>query len=87
MFLKLKYDLHYKILNAKDYGIPQNRNRLFLIGFKNKTKFLFPKPIKLKYKMADFQIRFFYDDYAVSEKAARGITNKQRLKKIYTNKW
>ena len=84
MFSKLKYDLHYKILNAKDYGIPQNRNRLFLIGFKNKTKFIFPKPIKLKYKMADFLDKVFYDDYAVSKKAARGITNKQRLKKKFT---
>lgn len=84
MFANLGYDLHWKVLNAKDYGIPQNRNRLFLVGFKTKKKFEFPKPIKLKYKMVDFLDKVFYPEHAVSKKAAKGITNKQRLKKKFT---
>ena len=49
------YKIYYKVLNAKDYGIPQHRERLYLIGFKDKkTKFEFPAPIKLKYKVKDF---------------------------------
>ena len=40
---KLKYDVHYKILNAKDYGVPQNRPRIYIIGFKKKTNFQFPE--------------------------------------------
>ena len=42
------YDIHYQVLNACDYGIPQSRKRVFVIGFKNKTNFLFPRPIELK---------------------------------------
>lgn len=40
---KLKYDVHYKILNAKDFGVPQNRPRIYIVGFKKKTDFKFPE--------------------------------------------
>ena len=49
-----KYDVHFQLLNARDYGIPQTRERLFCIGFKKKTQFKFPAPIPLKYRMYDF---------------------------------
>lgn len=48
------YDIHYQCLNAKDYGIPQRRERIFCIGFKTKTAFLYPRPIDLNYRMYDF---------------------------------
>lgn len=48
------YDVHYQLLNARDYGIPQTRERLYCIGFKRTTEFLYPAPIELKYKMYDF---------------------------------
>ena len=35
---KLKYNVVYWTLNAKDYGVPQNRRRIFIIGSKNKNK-------------------------------------------------
>ena len=41
----LGYDIHYQVLNAKNYGTPQDRERLFIIGFRNKTDFLFPAPV------------------------------------------
>ncbi|MCH5234811.1 MAG: DNA (cytosine-5-)-methyltransferase [Muribaculaceae bacterium] len=42
------YDIHYQVLNALDYGVPQNRNRLFVVGFKEPNPdFKFPAPIKL----------------------------------------
>ena len=40
-FSKLGYHVEYKILNAADYGVPQNRHRVFFVGMKNK-KFEFP---------------------------------------------
>lgn len=48
------YDIHYQMLNAKDYGIPQTRERLFCIGFRRKSNFKYPVPIPLRYKMYDF---------------------------------
>jgi DNA (cytosine-5)-methyltransferase 1 len=39
---KLGYIIDYKLLNAVNYGVPQNRERLFVIG--HRAKFIFPKP-------------------------------------------
>jgi len=39
----LDYNVYYKVLNSKDYGVPQNRERIYIIGFKDKNiKFNFP---------------------------------------------
>lgn len=39
----LDYNVYYKVINSKDYGVPQNRERIYIIGFKNKDiKFNFP---------------------------------------------
>lgn len=39
---KLGYDVHAKVLNSKNYGVPQNRPRIYIVGFKKKTPFEFP---------------------------------------------
>lgn len=36
------YDIHWKILNSYDFGLPQYRERWYCVGFKNVTKFEFP---------------------------------------------
>jgi DNA (cytosine-5)-methyltransferase 1 len=39
----LGYDVYWKILNASDFGVPQNRERVFIVGFRDKvSKFEFP---------------------------------------------
>lgn len=52
-FDTLGYDIHYQVLNACDYDIPQNRRRLFVIGFKHATDFLFPAPVELSKRVYD----------------------------------
>lgn len=50
----LGYSFHYKIVKASDFWLPQNRPRLFMVWFKDKTvKFNFPDPIELKMTMSD----------------------------------
>jgi len=41
---KICYNVDYKLLNAKDYGVPQNRKRIFIIGNRLNLKVTFPKP-------------------------------------------
>lgn len=43
-FNELGYDLKYKILDAADYGVPQHRERVILVGVKGKNNFMYPKP-------------------------------------------
>jgi DNA (cytosine-5)-methyltransferase 1 len=49
----LGYHVYYKVLNSKDYGIPQNRERIFIVGFKDWREFRFPKKQQLKIKLKD----------------------------------
>ena len=46
-FKKCGYDVFHRVLNAYDFGLPQNRDRLFIVGFKKdqKVHFNFPKPL------------------------------------------
>lgn len=50
---ELGYSFHYKIVKASDFGLPQHRPRLFMVGFRDKKKFTFPEPIKLEKTMSD----------------------------------
>lgn len=50
----LGYSFHYKIVKASDFGLPQHRPRLFMVGFRDpNVKFEFPEPIKLEKTMSD----------------------------------
>jgi DNA (cytosine-5)-methyltransferase 1 len=49
------YHVYYQVLNAKNYGIPQNRERIFIIGVRDDTDndFSFPKPFHLVKRLKD----------------------------------
>jgi len=40
----LGYTLHYRVLNTLDYGLPQKRERIYIVGFNEAIQFDFPKP-------------------------------------------
>ena len=42
---KLGYNVYAKVLNALDYGVPQKRERIIIVGFKDDVMFTFPNPI------------------------------------------
>lgn len=44
-FENLGYTVDYRILDAEDYGVPQQRERIIIVGHKGRSTFLFPKPI------------------------------------------
>lgn len=50
----LGYSIFYQVLNSKDYGVPQNRERIFIVGFRDDVKsFKFPLPIENKGNIND----------------------------------
>lgn len=51
---ELGYKLYYKVLNSADYGVPQIRNRIFIVCFSNHNiEYEFPKTITLEHTLQD----------------------------------
>ncbi len=83
-FKELGYNYYPQVLNAKNYGIPQNRERLFVVGFRKEKKFNFPKPIDLKMTMQDLLEDATENKYYLPEKGVKFVTNQKNLNKKYT---
>lgn len=49
----LDYHVYFKVLNSKDFGLPQNRERIYIIGFDKDIKFEFPNPFSKKITLED----------------------------------
>ena len=83
-FGKIGYTIFPDVLNAKDYGIPQNRERLFVVGFKTKRQFSFPDTIPLEITMQDLLEDVVADKYFLPEKGVKFVTDEKNLTKKYT---
>lgn len=88
VFSELGYSFSWKVLNAKNYGIPQNRERLFVVGFRDDLKlnslFDFPSPIELKKKMKDFLMDNAPGGYFLPKKGVEFVTKEKNLEKRFT---
>ncbi|MBE6114488.1 MAG: DNA (cytosine-5-)-methyltransferase [Erysipelotrichaceae bacterium] len=85
IFDSLGYHYTYAVLNSKDYGIPQNRNRLFVVGFKDVgyiEKFSFPQPINLIYKLQDFLIENCDEGYFEYGNVKNGLFEYKPINKV-----
>lgn len=54
---RIGYDVRYAVLNSKNYGIPQNRERLWIFGYRGQLQDSFeltPPQVELKYRLSDF---------------------------------
>jgi len=66
---KLGYKIYYKVLNAKDFGVPQNRERIIIVGFKNHDiKFKFPEPTGEPTCVGDILDKEVDPKYTISDK-------------------
>lgn len=64
----LGYYSNWEVLNAKDYGIPQNRERVFVVSSLENMHYKFPNPVELKSKTKDLLEEKIDDKYYLSEK-------------------
>lgn len=72
------YQNFWKVLNAKDYGVPQNRERVFVVSILGGGQYLFPNPIKLDKRLKDVLEGNVDEKYYLSEK----IVNRFKAKSI-----
>lgn len=71
--LDLNYHIHYKVLNAKDFGVPQNRERIFIVGFKKNLRFQFPEPYGIPVKVDDILEEVVPESYYISHQYLCGM--------------
>lgn len=89
-FDNLGYHIYYKVLNTKNFGIPQNRERIFIVGIRDNedNNFRFPKEIPLELKLKDILQKNYDTKYFLSENMIAGIfkSNFRERKPININK-
>ncbi|MDB5029457.1 DNA (cytosine-5-)-methyltransferase [Mucilaginibacter sp.] len=85
VFKELGYKTHSKLLNGKDYGMPQHRERIFVVGFlDHKVDFKFPEKIILEHTMQDFLEDYTDTKYYLREKGVKFVTSTKNKMKRYT---
>lgn len=87
VFTDLGYTWDVQILNSRDYGVPQNRERIFVVGFLNGQEgnvFQFPQPMKLQKTMKDYLESNVAEKYYLGSKGIEFVTKNKNLNKQYT---
>jgi DNA (cytosine-5)-methyltransferase 1 len=83
---QLGYNTYYTILNAKNHGIPQNRERVFVVSIRKDIDggtFNFPEPINLNKSLWDFLETDINEEYYVNEHFLNQIRNTKFRKDRY----
>ena len=71
--------LEHQVLNARDFGLPQNRERVFIVGFWKNTNFYFPKAPKTETRLGSILQKRVKDKYTISDKLwTSAIKRKER---------
>lgn len=88
VFDELGYKIYPDVMNAKNYGIPQNRERIFVVGFRDdiapQEGFIFPPKKPLERTMKEFLIDNAPGGYFLPKKGVEFVTNEKNLAKKFT---
>ena len=79
------YSNYVEILNGKNYGIPQNRRRCFMVSILGDYAYDFPCKVKLKYRLKDLLEKKVDEKYYLSEKDTERISQWQSQQKPLEN--
>ncbi len=77
----LGYHVYYKVLNAKDFGLPQNRERIYIIAFNKKVDFNFPQPLKIDTRVGQILDKNVDPKYTISDKLWAGHRRRKEMHK------
>ena len=72
------YKNWWKVLNAKDYGVPQNRERVFVVSILGGGSYQFPEPIKLEKRLKDVLEPVVDEKYYLSDRLVQGFLHRQK---------
>ena len=75
----LGYSNFFEILNGKDYGVPQNRKRLFMVSILGDYSYDFPLKIDLKYYLKDYLEHNVNEKYYLNKKLTENIIAKPQM--------
>jgi DNA (cytosine-5)-methyltransferase 1 len=80
------YKVFAKVLNAKHFGVPQNRERIYIIGFlDHDVNFEFPEPLEKAVKVGDILEKKVDDKYTISDKLWAGHQRRKLAHKAKGN--
>jgi len=79
------YKVFSKVLNAKDFGVPQNRERIYIIGFLQGVDFKFPEPLNKNIKLGDILNKNVNKRYTISDKLWQGHQRRKEEHKAKGN--
>lgn len=90
VFDELEYQWTYWVLNAKDYGIPQNRRRIFVVGFHKDyasffSKLMEPSQVELNFKVEDLLDEDVPNKYYLPEKGFYRVIDPNQSKHVALN--
>lgn len=81
VFKGLKYKIFIETLNSSDYGLPQNRERIFVVGFDKSlgvSEFKFPPKVPLTRKATDYLVNNVPLKYYLGQKGFEWVTQKEK---------
>lgn len=81
----LGYTVHYKVHNAKDFGVPQNRQRIFIIALRDNFDFEFAEISNIPVKVGDILEKEVEDKYTISDKLWAGAQRRKEEHKAKGN--
>ncbi|MEO7617489.1 MAG: DNA cytosine methyltransferase, partial [Candidatus Saccharibacteria bacterium] len=73
----LGYKVHYKVHNAKEHGVPQNRQRIFIIAIRDEYSFSFAEAPNTPVKVGDILENVVDDKYTISDKLWAGAQRRK----------
>lgn len=84
---RLGYFIYWKILNSSDFGLPQSRERVYIVGFKKDVGFKFPNPTNKRTKLKEVLEKEIDNKYFISQKYYECLVRHKAHHRARGNGW